>query len=119
MKTKYWIGILAGILAVSLGLSALVLLPRGSAASAEIYSGGTLLRTVSLRIDQEFTVETPQGGHNTVTVKDGIIAVTDADCPDHYCMDRGFRNSGPGIVCLPNRLVIRFVEETDVDAAVG
>ena len=119
MKTKYWIALLAGVLAVSLGLSFLVLLPRGEAVSAEIYSGGELIRTVSLSADQEFTVETPQGGRNTVTVKDGKIAVTDADCPDHYCMDRGFRNSGPGIVCLPNRLVIRFVEETGVDAAVG
>ena len=119
MKTKYWAVLLAGVLGVSLGLSFLVLLPRGEAVSAEIYSGGKLLRTVSLSADQEFTVETPRGGHNTVTVKGGKIAVTDADCPDHYCMDRGFRNSGPGIVCLPNRLVIRFVEETDVDAAVG
>ena len=119
MKTKYWAVLLAGVLAVSLGLSFLVLLPRGEAVSAEIYSGGELIRTVSLSTDQEFTVETPQGGRNTVTVKDGKIAVTDADCPDHYCMDRGFRNSGPGIVCLPNRLVIRFVEETGIDAAVG
>ena len=119
MKTKYWIGILAGILAVSLGLSVLVLLPRSGAASAEIYSGGTLLRTVSLRIDQEFTVETPQGGRNTVTVRDGKIAVTDADCPDHYCMARGFCAAGPEIVCLPNRLVIQFVGKSDVDAAVG
>lgn len=119
MKTKYWAALLAGILAVSLGLSFLVLLPRGEAVSAEIYSGGKLLRTVSLHVDQEYTVETPQGGHNTVTVKDGKIAVTDADCPDHYCMARGFCAAGPEIVCLPNRLVIRFVEETDVDAAVG
>ena len=119
MKTKYWIGILAGILAVSLGLSVLVLLPRSGAASAEINSGGTLLRTVSLRIDQEFTVETPQGGHNTVTVKDGKIAVTDASCPDHYCVKRGFRASGTDIVCLPNQLVIHFIGAQTVDAAVG
>ena len=119
MKTKYWALLLAGVLVVSLGLSFLLLIPRDTADSAEIYSDGKLLRTVSLSTDQEFTVQTPQGGHNTVTVKNGKIAVTDADCPDHYCMARGFCAAGPGIVCLPNRLVIRFVEETDVDAAVG
>ena len=119
MKTKYWIALLAGVLAVSLGLSFLVLLPRGEAVSAEIYSGGELIRTVSLSTDQEFTVETPRGGHNTVTVKGGKIAVTDADCPDHYCMARGFCASGPEIVCLPNRLVIQFVGKTEIDAAVG
>ena len=30
MKTKYWAVLLAGVLAVSLGLSFLVLLPRGA-----------------------------------------------------------------------------------------
>lgn len=119
MKTRYWVLLLAAVLAVSLGLSCLLLMSRTDAAWAEIYSGGQLLRTVSLGADQAFTVETPQGGHNTVTVKDGKIAVTDADCPDGYCMARGFQGSGPAIVCLPNRLVIRFVEETDVDAVVG
>ena len=117
MKTKYWALLLAGVLVVSLGLSFLLLIPRNTADSAEIYSGGKLLRTVSLSTDQEFTVQTPQGGHNTVTVKNRKIAVTDADCPDHYCMHRGFCNSGGSIVCLPNKLVISFAGEQDVDFA--
>ena len=119
MKTKYWALLLAGVLVVSLGLSFLLLIPRNTADSAEIYSGGKLLRTVSLSTDQEFTVQTPQGGHNTVTVKNGKIAVTDADCPDHYCMKRGFQASGTDIVCLPNKLVIHFLPAHTVDAAAG
>jgi len=64
-------------------------------------------------------VDTPGGGHNVVTVKDGRIAVTQANCPDHYCMDRGFCNSGSPIVCLPNRLVIEFSGEQEIDFVVG
>ena len=114
MKTKYWIALFAVLAVVC--LSASVLLLSGSGADqAEIYSGGTLVKTVDLAIDQEFTV----GGHNTVTVKDGKIAVTWADCPDGYCMERGFRDGGTDIVCLPNRLVIHFTGAQEVDGAVG
>ena len=86
---------------------------------AEISSGGKIVRTVNLRIDQQFTVTGETGGSNTVTVRDGRIAVTAADCPDHYCMERGFCSSGTPIVCLPNRLVIQFRGEQSVDAAAG
>ena len=60
-----------------------------------------------------------QNGTNTVTVRDGKVAVTQADCPDHYCMDRGWCDSGTPIVCLPNRLVLKFVGKQTVDGAVG
>lgn len=114
MKTKHWILIFA-VLAVVCAAAALPLLFGEEASYAEIHSHGTLIKTVSLSIDQEFTVD----GHNTVTVKDGKIAVTWADCPDGYCVSRGFRSSGGDIVCLPNRLVITFVGEQEVDSVVG
>ncbi len=119
MKTKTWIFLFSAIFVVCLGLSAYILLPRADADFAEITSQGKLLKTVDLRINQEFTVDTAEGGHNVVTVKDGKIAVTEANCPDHYCMDRGFCSSGTQIVCLPNRLVIRFVGEQKIDGVVG
>ncbi|MBQ8622579.1 MAG: NusG domain II-containing protein [Oscillospiraceae bacterium] len=119
MKTKTWIMLLAAVLAVCLGLSIPLLMPGEEASYAQIYSDGQLMHYVDLRVDQEFHITTYSGGTNTVTVKDGKIAVTEANCPDHYCMDRGFCNSGAQIVCLPNRLVIRFVGEQPIDAVVG
>lgn len=119
MKTKTWIALIVTIAAVCLGLSAGLLLPGGDAAYAEISSGGKLVKTVNLRIDQQFTITGENGGSNTVTVRNGRIAVTEADCPDHYCMERGFCSGGTPIVCLPNRLVIQFSGEQSVDAAVG
>ena len=119
MKTKYWLMILGAVLAVCLGLSFLFLMPGEDATHAEILSGGTVIRTVDLRIDQEFTVASGDSRWNVVTVKDGRIAVTEATCPDHYCMHRGFCSSGAQIVCLPNKLVIRFVGEPEVDMVLG
>ena len=119
MKTKTWIILIILVLALCLGLS-LFLLPSGDPSThAEITSNGQLLRTVDLRIDQEFTVTTENGGTNVVTVKDGKIAVTQATCPDHYCMKRGFCHSGADIVCLPNRLVIHFTSAQEIDAVIG
>ncbi|MGM9549840.1 MAG: NusG domain II-containing protein [Faecousia sp.] len=118
MKTKTWILLIAAVAVVCLGLSILLLIPGDAAAYAEISSGGTVIKTVDLRVDQQFSVAAENGGSNTVTVRDGRIAVTQASCPDHYCMDRGFCSSGTPIVCLPNRLVIRFVGEQPIDAVV-
>lgn len=118
MKTKYWILAIAALALVCGVLSIFFLLPGQDAAAAEVWSEGELLCTLPLHIDQSVTVETA-GGRNVVTVRDGRIAVTEADCPDHYCMDRGFCAGGAQIVCLPNRLVIKFVGGQTVDGVVG
>ena len=119
MKTKMWILLFALVLIVCVGLSIPMFLPQADAARAEIRSQGNSIQFVDLRIDQEFTVDTPGGGHNVVTVKDGKIAVTEANCPDHYCMERGFCSSGSPIVCLPNQLVIQFEGSQEIDSVVG
>ena len=118
MKTRTWILIFALILIVCLGASLSFLAPGEASTHAEILSEGRVIHTVDLRIDREITVSSGYGS-NTVTVKDGKIAVTEATCPDHYCMHRGYCNSGTQIVCLPNRLVIRFVGAQDVDMVAG
>ena len=119
MKTKTWILLLVLLLLACIGMSIPLLFPGESATHAEILSDGQVLRLVDLRVDQVFTVPAFNGGHNTVTVKDGKIAVTEATCPDHYCMHRGFCDSGAQIVCLPNRLVIRFTGDLPIDAVAG
>ena len=118
MKTKYWILLFTLLLAVCLWSGIYLMLPGEAATQAQIVSDGIVLHTVDLRLDQEFEIENGKG-RNTVTVKDGKIGVTQANCPDHYCMARGMCNSGTQIVCLPNGLIIRFLGEQTVDAAVG
>ena len=118
MKTRSWILIFAVLLLVC-GILSVWLLRSGEAASAvEVWSDGELLYTLPLAVEKQITVESAYGT-NTVTVRGGSVAVTEADCPDHYCMKRGFCDSGVQIVCLPNRLVLKFVGEQTVDAVVG
>ncbi len=119
MKTKIWIILIAAILAVSAALCLLLLFGQSPAASAQIKSGDKVVATLDLSVDQELVVTTPDGHSNTVTVRDGKISVTEADCPDHYCMQRGFRNHGTPIVCLPNKLVIIFLQEAEIDGLAG
>ena len=119
MTTKKWVVLIGFVLALCLSLSVWFLMPREASTHAQILSDGKLLKTVDLGIDQEFTIPSADGGYNIVTVHQGAIAVTDATCPDHYCMKRGFCDSGTDIVCLPNRLVIRFTAEQEIDAIIG
>ena len=119
MKTRTWIVLIAVVLTVCLGISIWFFLPREDAATAKIISNGKVAHIVDLSVNREITVDTGDGGRNIVTVRDGKIAVTEANCPDHYCMDRGFCSSGSPIVCLPNRLVIEFQGELEVDFVAG
>ncbi len=114
MKTKTWLIIIA-VAVLGLALLCLPLLKQKPAQFARVLSGGQEIALVDLSENQEFTV----AEKNTVTVKDGEIAVTWADCPDHYCMKRGWCDGGTPIVCLPNKLTIEFVGEQAVDGAVG
>ena len=118
MKTKYWVLLLCGLTILCIAAACFFLFPGEPATHAQILQDGRVIRTVSLAEDQEFTIESGSG-YNVITVRDGAIAVTDASCPDHYCMHRDFCSSGMQIVCLPNALIIRFTGAQEVDAAVG
>ena len=62
--------------------------------------------------DRTFRIEAVNGGWNDITIKDGRICVSCADCPDQTCVNTGFlRSEGVPVVCLPHRLVIRFADE--------
>ena len=118
MKTRYWVIIFAVLLVICGSFSLLLLLPSSPAGQVEVWSEGKLLTVLDLNKEQDLTVQSAQGT-NVITVRDGAVAVTSADCPDHYCMQRGFCDGGAQIVCLPNRLVIKFVGAQEVDGAVG
>lgn len=95
-------------------------LPKSShaPARAEIYLDGKLIKTLSLAEDQTFTVENAYT--NTLSIRDGKIAVTHSTCPGGDCVSCGWLDSaGRSIVCLPNGLEIRVVAEGDVDIIVG
>lgn len=117
MKTKTWIVLLAGLFILCIALSLWLMLPR-PAAFAEVSSGGKVLCVLDLSLDRELTVTAPGGGENTLSVRQGTVGVIHADCPDKLCIAQGFC-SGGRIICLPNRLVIRFLQGAPLDAVAG
>ena len=60
----------------------------------------------------------PGSGGNTIEVSKDGVRVISAGCPDQVCVAHGFLVSGKEpIICLPNRLVIRFQEDARTDGA--
>lgn len=88
--------------------------------TARIIQNGEVIRTVDLGTSCEFTVMSPNGGYNTVQVKDGKIGITEADCPDRICVRRGFIDRGGlPIVCLPHKLSVVITDDSVADAVTG
>lgn len=116
---KWDIAVVAGVVLLAVLVFCLFLPQQERPAYAEIYQNGQLVKRVSLSEDQQFTVTGEYT--NTITVKDGRIAVTASDCPGEDCVSCGYlENAGRSIVCLPNGLEIRILSESgDVDFVVG
>ncbi len=89
--------------------------PHTGRLTARIYQNGTLLTTIDLSTVTEaysFTVNSPDGGHNTIEVKPGAVGIKEADCPDRLCVSMGYADSSLlPIVCLPHGLVIEIEEQ--------
>lgn len=114
--------LLTGCILIILTGSVLALFLARSGAAAEtnsytayIYQDGHLTQTIPLSQIQQtytFTVETAEGGSNTVEISPGGVAVTQANCPDQICVQQGrISNSLLPITCLPHRLVIELKQE--------
>lgn len=121
IKTRFckWDMLPVAIVLALAAVAFLLFLPAKTPASrAEVYQNGKLLTTLPLDRDSTYTVT---GAYtNTITVKNGQVAVTESDCPGEDCKACGFTGtSGKSIVCLPNGLEIRIVgKSTDVDFVV-
>ena len=118
IKNRTWI-LLFAALALVLTVVWLLLPSRGSG-MAGIYVDGELLQTVSPGENQTVTVEGP-AGKNVIVVENGEIFVQEADCPDQVCVRHGpLSENGTPIICLPNRLVIRWMDaSSEVDGVSG
>lgn len=67
---------------------------------------GETIGTWALAKDGVYDLDTKYG-HNRLEIRDGAAAMTEADCPDGYCMEQSEISSRGGrIVCLPHHLVL-------------
>ena len=118
MKRKIIIAVCVLVFAVSGALS-IYLYNRPKGRVVEIISDGKVLYELDLQKeeDREITVEY-EGRKNIIKIENNDIYVSYAECPDHTCMNMGrLSQNGVPIVCLPNKLIIRYKEGSELDAA--
>lgn len=119
MKNRYWLLCFAIVIAACLGWWLIVASDSGS--SVGIYQDGELLYELDLSEvtePYELTVEY-NGSKNVILVEQDSISVIEADCADHVCVDHGALGDKTPIVCLPNRLVIDWIDEKEeLDAVI-
>lgn len=88
------------------------------AGSVVVEQDGREILRLSLQEDRTVYLTGADGdGYNVLEIEDGRARIWEADCPEQICVQQGWI-SGPGeqIVCLPHRLVIRFVSEDGGEA---
>lgn len=92
-------------------------------AVAEIKVGAAVVDRIDLSLVVEpytKTVYTGSGGYNVIEVREGMIRVAEANCPEQIDVRQGWISSPyESIVCLPHRLVISILpadpQRRDVD----
>jgi hypothetical protein len=122
-KNKFWgmtkadilLG-LAFLLAGAFCFGGLIYLNQQPAGQLEVKVAGEIKAIYLLSEDQEVTLK--ELGENTFQIRDGVVEMVHADCPDQYCVHhRPISKNGESIICLPNQVVItiRGGEEPVVD----
>lgn len=89
--------------------------------SVEVVRNGEVLYSFDMRTAKDQSIRIEYGeSYNIIEISEGKIRVSEAGCPDKTCVKMGWLKSGTPVVCLPNRLEIRFFHgKSDVDAVVG
>lgn len=80
---------------------------------------GEVYDTYDLSVDQLIVMD-ESAGYNCFEIKDGVVTMIEADCPDQYCVKHApiYRESET-IVCLPHKVVLEITdsaEQREVDA---
>lgn len=76
----------------------------------EVSVDGTTVATFDLLKDTDTIIEGYNGGTNHLIIKDGVLWISEASCPDKVCIHQGRVSlNGDIIVCLPNRMIAKIV----------
>ena len=123
MKNRIWIIIFSVATVLCLGVWLYISNVSSPSKVVGIYQNGSLVEKIDLNSvtdDREITLS-GEYGDNVILVSNGHIEMKSADCPDKICVEHGeLKSSSSPIVCLPNKVVIKFEGSTDgADARTG
>lgn len=107
------------ILAAALISAVSIYLTHVEGETVVITVNGEEYASLPLNTDTEIRIETDNGDYNILTIQDGEVNMTDANCPDKLCVEHSaIHYDNESIVCLPHKVVAEIVngETGDVDA---
>ena len=85
----------------------------------EVVQDNTVIYTFDYPTMEERTIHivSPDGkSYNDVCLHGGTVCMKDAGCPDLVCVHTGdLKYENLPIVCLPNKLVIRFADKEETE----
>lgn len=85
---------------------------------AEVYYEDELVLTIDLNVDGEYTVD-GELGDVVLEVKDRKIRVKSENSPKNICSKEGFiGDSSRTLICLPNKIIVKIVGESEIDGVV-
>jgi len=112
LRTRTWLAIFALLLIFCLG--AWFLLPRTAGSLVGVYENGALVRTLDpAAYTEPYEIVLTGWGRSVVRVEAGSIYMYASDCPDQLCVLHGPLDGGLPIICVPNRVAIRYLSEQD------
>ena len=92
---------------------------HGQGGTVTVTIDGKIYGTYDMSVNQEIIIDEPIG-YNHFVIKDGIVTMMEADCPDQYCVKHAsIHREGETIVCLPHKVVLEITEsdeQREVDA---
>ena len=123
MTNRIWIIVFSVVALLCLAIWLFISNASSQSMIVGIYKDGSLVEKIDLNSvtgEREITLS-GDFGDNVILVSNGRIEMKSADCPDKLCVNHGeLKSSSSPIVCLPNKVVIKFEENTDgADAKTG
>lgn len=118
IMNKSDIKLIAIVLIVIIGIFIVINITKEKGSVAEVFYQDEKVLTIDLNIDREYTVQGDLGDV-VLEVKDGEIRVKEENSPKHICSKEGFiGDSSRTLVCLPNKITIKIVGDTEIDGVV-
>ena len=106
-KHRYDLLLLTLLLLAAAGAWFLLRHPAGQGGWVVITQNGLETGRYPLSQDRTVLIGEENGDYNLLEIKDGAVAVTDANCGDHTCVRTGaVSRSGQSIICLPHKVVV-------------
>ena len=105
------------VLLAALPLVGALARPRGSTSLLSVQSGSQPAEIFDVRRDRDLTLDGPVG-RTVLRIQGGEAWIAVAPCRDRICQRLGhLRRPGRALVCVPNRIIVRFAAASgDVDA---